>query len=255
MQAERVGHCTVSDDNNGLSIQSLLLVASVVFFAVPPPQRRRRLAYKHEKDQPILCEEKGGAMHEGYRVKATAPVLTAHRYPIIQRFYQRPFEVHPELENEFNVVPDRSWRLGPVLERMCATCEMPHQRRLDVDVVAECHNSLLHASQPGFNFRRSNLDMLVHVLQVRVPHSLDIVLRAAEIARQELELGLAHMPKPEPLQMQRMNARTVGVGFDDVVERFDEARNRRFAADHLVHRLAFCLHDVLRFSGFLRCPA
>ncbi|TCG05039.1 hypothetical protein BZM27_36780 [Paraburkholderia steynii] len=48
-------------------------------------------------------------------------------YAIIQRFYQRPFEVHPELENVFNVVPDRSWRLGPVLERMCEAVPVVRQ--------------------------------------------------------------------------------------------------------------------------------
>ena len=36
-------------------------------------------------------------------VKATAPVLAVHGYAIIQRFYQRLFEAHPELKNMFNM--------------------------------------------------------------------------------------------------------------------------------------------------------
>jgi nitric oxide dioxygenase len=36
-------------------------------------------------------------------VKATAPVLGVHGYAIIERFYQRLFEAHPELKNIFNM--------------------------------------------------------------------------------------------------------------------------------------------------------
>jgi nitric oxide dioxygenase len=36
-------------------------------------------------------------------VKATAPVLAQHGYTIIQRFYERLFEAHPELKNIFNM--------------------------------------------------------------------------------------------------------------------------------------------------------
>jgi nitric oxide dioxygenase len=36
-------------------------------------------------------------------VKATAPVLAAQGYAIIQRFYHRLFEAHPELKNIFNM--------------------------------------------------------------------------------------------------------------------------------------------------------
>jgi nitric oxide dioxygenase len=36
-------------------------------------------------------------------VKATAPVLAEHGYTIIQRFYKRLFEAHPELKNLFNM--------------------------------------------------------------------------------------------------------------------------------------------------------
>jgi nitric oxide dioxygenase len=36
-------------------------------------------------------------------VKSTAPVLAQHGYAIIQRFYQRLFEAHPELKNLFNM--------------------------------------------------------------------------------------------------------------------------------------------------------
>lgn len=36
-------------------------------------------------------------------VKATAPVLAQHGYAIVQRFYARLFEAHPELKNVFNM--------------------------------------------------------------------------------------------------------------------------------------------------------
>jgi nitric oxide dioxygenase len=36
-------------------------------------------------------------------IKATAPVLAEHGYAIIERFYQRLFEAHPELKNLFNM--------------------------------------------------------------------------------------------------------------------------------------------------------
>jgi nitric oxide dioxygenase len=36
-------------------------------------------------------------------IKATAPVLAEHGYAIIERFYQRLFEAHPELKNVFNM--------------------------------------------------------------------------------------------------------------------------------------------------------
>jgi nitric oxide dioxygenase len=36
-------------------------------------------------------------------VKATAPVLAVHGYAIIQRFYERLFQAHPELKNLFNM--------------------------------------------------------------------------------------------------------------------------------------------------------
>ena len=36
-------------------------------------------------------------------VKATAPVLAEHGFAIIQRFYERLFEAHPELRNLFNM--------------------------------------------------------------------------------------------------------------------------------------------------------
>ncbi|WP_179400743.1 NO-inducible flavohemoprotein [Burkholderia guangdongensis] len=36
-------------------------------------------------------------------VKATAPVLAQHGYPIIQCFYKRLFDAHPELKNVFNM--------------------------------------------------------------------------------------------------------------------------------------------------------
>ena len=36
-------------------------------------------------------------------IKATAPVFAEHGYTIIERFYQRLFEAHPELKNVFNM--------------------------------------------------------------------------------------------------------------------------------------------------------
>jgi nitric oxide dioxygenase len=36
-------------------------------------------------------------------VKATAPVLAEHGYAIVQRFYERLFQAHPELKNLFNM--------------------------------------------------------------------------------------------------------------------------------------------------------
>jgi len=36
-------------------------------------------------------------------VKATAPVLAVHGYAIIERFYERLFQAHPELKNLFNM--------------------------------------------------------------------------------------------------------------------------------------------------------
>src|SRR3954467_1469981 len=36
-------------------------------------------------------------------VKSTAPVLAEHGYTIIQRFYERLFQAHPELKNLFNM--------------------------------------------------------------------------------------------------------------------------------------------------------
>ena len=36
-------------------------------------------------------------------VKATAPALAEHGYRIIQRFYERLFQAHPELKNLFNM--------------------------------------------------------------------------------------------------------------------------------------------------------
>src|SRR4029453_6561893 len=36
-------------------------------------------------------------------VKSTAPALAQHGYTIIQRFYERLFDAHPELKNLFNM--------------------------------------------------------------------------------------------------------------------------------------------------------
>ena len=56
-------------------------------------------------------------------VKATAPVLAEYGYAIIQRFYQRLFETHPELKNVFNMAHQeqgsnsRRWRVPSMRTR------------------------------------------------------------------------------------------------------------------------------------------
>ncbi|MPW19697.1 NO-inducible flavohemoprotein [Paraburkholderia sp. CNPSo 3157] len=50
-------------------------------------------------------------------VKATAPVLAEHGYPIIQRFYRRLFDAHPELENVFNMAHQEQGQQQQALAR------------------------------------------------------------------------------------------------------------------------------------------
>ncbi|MBB5503305.1 NO-inducible flavohemoprotein [Paraburkholderia sp. MM5384-R2] len=50
-------------------------------------------------------------------VKATAPVLAEHGYPIIQRFYRRLFEAHPELKNVFNMAHQEQGQQQQALAR------------------------------------------------------------------------------------------------------------------------------------------
>jgi nitric oxide dioxygenase len=50
-------------------------------------------------------------------VKATAPVLAAHGYAIIKRFYQRLFEAHPELKNVFNMAHQEQGQQQQALAR------------------------------------------------------------------------------------------------------------------------------------------
>jgi nitric oxide dioxygenase len=50
-------------------------------------------------------------------VKATAPVLAEHGYPIIKRFYQRLFEAHPELKNVFNMAHQEQGQQQQALAR------------------------------------------------------------------------------------------------------------------------------------------
>jgi nitric oxide dioxygenase len=50
-------------------------------------------------------------------VKATAPVLAEHGYPIIQRFYKRLFEAHPELKNVFNMAHQEQGQQQQALAR------------------------------------------------------------------------------------------------------------------------------------------
>lgn len=50
-------------------------------------------------------------------VKATAPVLAEHGYPIIRRFYTRLFEAHPELKNVFNMAHQEQGQQQQALAR------------------------------------------------------------------------------------------------------------------------------------------
>ncbi|HEY4350856.1 MAG TPA: NO-inducible flavohemoprotein [Paraburkholderia sp.] len=50
-------------------------------------------------------------------VKATAPVLAEHGYPIIQRFYTRLLEAHPELKNVFNMAHQEQGQQQEALAR------------------------------------------------------------------------------------------------------------------------------------------
>ncbi|AQH03985.1 nitric oxide dioxygenase (plasmid) [Burkholderia sp. KK1] len=50
-------------------------------------------------------------------VKATAPVLAEHGYPIIQRFYSRLFQAHPELKNVFNMAHQEQGQQQQALAR------------------------------------------------------------------------------------------------------------------------------------------
>lgn len=50
-------------------------------------------------------------------VKATAPVLAEHGYPIIQRFYSRLFDAHPELKNVFNMAHQEQGQQQEALAR------------------------------------------------------------------------------------------------------------------------------------------
>ncbi|SAL02221.1 nitric oxide dioxygenase [Caballeronia calidae] len=50
-------------------------------------------------------------------VKATAPVLAEHGYPIIQRFYERLFQAHPELKNVFNMAHQEQGQQQQALAR------------------------------------------------------------------------------------------------------------------------------------------
>jgi nitric oxide dioxygenase len=50
-------------------------------------------------------------------VKATAPVLAEHGYPIIAHFYKRLFEAHPELKNVFNMAHQEQGQQQQALAR------------------------------------------------------------------------------------------------------------------------------------------
>ncbi|MFL9868467.1 NO-inducible flavohemoprotein [Paraburkholderia fungorum] len=50
-------------------------------------------------------------------VKATAPVLAQHGLPIIERFYRRLFDAHPELKNTFNMAHQEQGQQQQALAR------------------------------------------------------------------------------------------------------------------------------------------
>src|SRR5579875_2414426 len=50
-------------------------------------------------------------------VKATAPVLAQHGYDIIQCFYRRLFDAHPELKNVFNMTHQEQGQQQQALAR------------------------------------------------------------------------------------------------------------------------------------------
>ena len=61
-------------------------------------------------------------------VKATAPVLAEHGYAIIQRFYERLFEAHPELKNIFNMRHQERGEQQRALARRRAGLCNPHRQ-------------------------------------------------------------------------------------------------------------------------------
>ena|SRR5258706_14276738 len=56
-------------------------------------------------------------------VKATAPVLAEYGYPIIQRFYQRLFDTHPELKNVFSMAHQEGQQLQALARAVYAYAE------------------------------------------------------------------------------------------------------------------------------------
>lgn len=79
-------------------------------------------------------------------VKSTAPVLAEHGYPIIQRFYKRMFEAHPELKNVFNMAHQEQGQQQQALARAvyayAANIENPESLSAVLKNIANKHASL-----------------------------------------------------------------------------------------------------------------
>ncbi|KJK10910.1 dihydropteridine reductase [Burkholderiaceae bacterium 16] len=79
-------------------------------------------------------------------VKSTAPVLAEHGYAIIQRFYKRMFEAHPELKNVFNMAHQEQGQQQQALARAvyayAANIENPESLSAVLKNIANKHASL-----------------------------------------------------------------------------------------------------------------
>jgi len=113
---------------------------------------------------------------------------------------------------------------------------MQHQFRGDIRVESNVRDGPLHTRKPCFSFSGTNLNVFMHDSQICMPHPFKLVLRTTKESRQELKLGRTDVVDAEPLQMKCMNDCAIRIGFDDVVEPFDEPFEPVFAADHLINR-------------------
>lgn len=79
-------------------------------------------------------------------VKATAPVLAQHGYAIIQHFYKRMFQAHPELKNIFNMAHQERGEQQQALARAvyayAANIENPESLSAVLKDIAHKHASL-----------------------------------------------------------------------------------------------------------------
>ena len=86
------------------------------------------------------------AQHTRDIVKATAPVLAEHGPNIVQRFYQRLFEAHPELKNVFNMSHQQQGHQQQALARAvyayAANVDHPETLAAMLETIANKHASL-----------------------------------------------------------------------------------------------------------------